>query len=52
MELVCDELQINYEDIKDKLPKDDGFDIDAASEALAATPIDEQTGNEDIEPLE
>ncbi len=52
MELVCDELDINFEDIKDKLPKEDDFDIDAASEALAATPIDEQTGNEDIEPLE
>lgn len=35
MQLVCDELQIDYEDIKDKLPKEDDFDIDAASEELA-----------------
>lgn len=35
MQLVCDELGINYEDIKDKLPKEDEFDIDAASEDLA-----------------
>ena len=35
MQLVCDELDIDYEDIKDKLPKEDEFDIDAESEALA-----------------
>lgn len=35
MQLVCDELNINYEEIKDKLPKEDDFDIDAESEALA-----------------
>lgn len=35
MELICDELDINFEDIKDKLPKEDAFDIDAASEELA-----------------
>ncbi len=34
MELVCDELDINYEDIKDKLPIDT-IDMDAESEALA-----------------
>ena len=50
MELVCDELDINFEDIKDKLPKEDDFNIDAASEQLAA--MAEPTGNEDIEPLE
>ena len=50
MELVCDELDINFEDIKDKLPKEDDFNIDEASEQLAA--MAEPTGNEDIEPLE
>lgn len=35
MQLICDELDINFEDIKDKLPKEDEFDIDAASEELA-----------------
>lgn len=35
MKLICDELDINYENIKDKLPEEDKFDIDAASEELA-----------------
>lgn len=35
MQLICDELDINYEDIKDKLP-DDTVDMDAESEILAA----------------
>lgn len=45
MTLICDELDIDFEDIKDKLPKEDEFDIDAASEELAAMA-------EDTEPLE
>lgn len=56
MQLVCDELDINYEDIKDKLPKEDGFDIDAASEKLAnqlANPLEDNTNaaEGDTEPL-
>lgn len=53
MQLICDELQIDYEDIKDKLPSEDDFDIDAASEELANSleqPTAEQEGS--IEPLE
>lgn len=34
MQLICDELDIGYEEIKDKLPKEDDFDIDAESEKL------------------
>ena len=34
MQLICDELDIDYESIKDKLPKEDDFDINAASETL------------------
>lgn len=34
MKLICDELDIDYEDIKDKLP-DDTVDMDAESEILA-----------------
>ena len=35
MQLICDELDIDYEEIKSKLPKEDEFDIDGASEELA-----------------
>lgn len=34
LQLICDELDINYEDIKDKIPKDT-VDLDAESEILA-----------------
>lgn len=34
MSLICDELQISYEDIKDKIPTET-IDLDAESEALA-----------------
>ena len=35
MTLICEELDIDYDDIKDKLPPDDGIDMDAESEILA-----------------
>lgn len=33
-EQVCEELELDYEDIKDKLPKQETIDINAASEGL------------------
>lgn len=50
MQLICDELDINFEDVKDKLPSDDMVDMDAESEVLAG--ITEPTGEDDIAPLE
>lgn len=35
MKLICEELQIDYEEIKDKLPSENEVDMDAESEALA-----------------
>ena len=43
-EQVCEELELDYEDIKDKLPKQETIDINAASEGLLdaqTEPIDE-----------
>ena len=40
-EQVCTELELDYEDIKDKLPKQEMIDINAASEELANAPIEE-----------
>ena len=44
-EQVCEELELDYEDVKDKLPKQETVDIDAVSEELANAqeePIDEE----------
>ena len=44
-EQVCEELELDYEDIKDKLPKQEVVDLDAASEELVNAeeePIDEE----------
>ena len=43
-EQVCAELELDYEDIKDKLPKQETIDINAASEELAniQDPIEEE----------
>ena len=42
-EQVCAELDLDYEDIKDKLPKQETIDINAASEELAnVNPIEEE----------
>lgn len=49
MQLICDELQIDYEDIKDKLPKEDEFDIDAESEKLANQTTEETSENIAVE---
>lgn len=52
MQLICDELDISFEDIKDKLPKEDDFDIDAASEELASQFETAPTATpEDTEPV-
>ena len=40
-EQVCAELELDYEDIKDKLPKQETIDINAASEELANIPTDD-----------
>lgn len=40
-EQICTELELDYEDIKDKLPKEEMIDIDAASEELSNAPIEE-----------
>lgn len=40
-EQVCSELELDYEDIKDKLPKQETVDLDAASEELANIPVEE-----------
>lgn len=41
-EQVCAELELDYEDIKDKLPKQEEVDINAASEELANIPVEEE----------
>lgn len=40
-EQVCAELELDYEDIKDKLPKQETIDINAASEELANANTDD-----------
>ena len=40
-EQVCAELELDYDDIKDKLPKEETVDIDKASDDLLNAPIDE-----------
>ena len=54
MQLICEELDIDFEDIKDKLPKEDDFDIDKASEELTQLeqPSPQNTVEGNIEPLE
>lgn len=39
-EQICSELELDYEDIKDKLPKQETIDLDGASEELANAPIE------------
>lgn len=50
-EQICAELELDYEDIKDKLPKQETIDIDAASEELANAndPIEEETEDAPLE---
>ena len=50
-EQICTELELDYEDIKDKLPKQEMIDIDSASEELANAPIEEPIEEEEA-PLE
>lgn len=45
-EQVCEELELDYEDIKDKLPRQETIDINMASEELANAPIEEVNENE------
>lgn len=40
-EQVCNELELDYEDIVDKLPKEEMIDINAVSEELANMPVEE-----------
>lgn len=40
-EQVCTELELDYEDIVDKLPKEEMIDINAASEELANIPVED-----------
>lgn len=46
MKALCDILEIDYEEIKDKLPKNP-LDLNAASEALANEPTEGEGGGED-----
>jgi len=46
MQNVCDVLDLNYEDIKDKLPKDDEFDLDKVSNELDNIPTIEEEPTE------
>lgn len=48
-EQVCAELDLDYEDIKDKLPKQETIDINAASEQLANIPTDDPIEEEQEE---
>jgi len=41
-EQVCAELELDYDDIKDKLPKQETIDINEASESLVNIPIEEE----------
>ena len=40
-EQVCSELELDYEDIKEKLPKQETIDVNSASEDLLNAPIEE-----------
>lgn len=40
-EQVCEELELDYEDIKDKLPKQEMVDVNAASEELLNTQVED-----------
>ena len=46
-EQVCSELELDYEDIKDKLPKQETIDVNAASEQLLN--IEEEPIEEEVE---
>lgn len=50
-EQVCEELELDYDDIKDKLPKQEVIDINAVSEELAnmQDPIEEETEEAPLE---
>ena len=40
LQALCDLLDVDYEDVKDRLPKNPQADLNAASEALAAAPVE------------
>lgn len=44
MSAICDILELDYEEIKDRLPSDAQTDLNAASEALANVQITEGGG--------
>ena len=44
MQLICEQLDIDYNDIKDKLPKQEGDDLFAAQSALDSVPVDSDGG--------
>ncbi len=48
-EQVCSELELDYEDIKDKLPTQETIDVNAASEALANVPVEGEPIEEEVE---
>ena len=45
-EQVCEELELDYDEIKDKLPTQETIDINAASEELANATIEEEEQEE------
>jgi hypothetical protein len=47
MKALCEILEIDYNEIKDKLPTSPKVDLDAASEKLANEAIDEEGGGAD-----
>ena len=48
-EQVCEELELDYEDIKDKLPKQEMVDVNAASEELLNTQVEDDLIEEEPE---